>query len=264
MDERPVAFLDSGVGGLPYAHFFRARNINEKIVYAADRANFPYGPRSRENVTGLAVSLVKKLIPRSNPKLIVVACNAISVSALDSLRENFPGIPVVGTVPAIKPAAVKSRKRCIGILGTQRTVEDPYIADLAAKYASGCTILKEAAPLLVEFVERSWLNSSSEERMLTVKPWVDKILANGADALVLSCTHFLLLKEEFLIAGGSELTVFDSVEGVIRKAESILAEEGLSGHAGAEPILLVTGEEPPEPSWEQLASRFGFNLAGKL
>ena len=267
MDNRPVVFIDSGIGGIPYAHFFHSRNKREKLIYAADRANFPYGPRSRENVIELASGLVKKLISKYDPKILVVACNAISVSALAAMRETFPGLPIVGTVPAIKPAAGKSLKRRIGVIGTQRAIEDPYIAELAAKYAPDCTILGEPAPDLVNFVERFWLASDGNERILAVKPWIEKFLAKGADTLVLACTHFLLLKEEFRSLGGEKLKIFDSMEGVSRRAESILDEKGLRSTLAEnadDPLFIVSGEQPPEPHWEQLCRRFGFTMETDL
>jgi glutamate racemase len=265
MDERPVAFLDSGIGGIPYAHFFHLRNRKEKLLYIADRANFPYGPRSKENVIALAKSLVKKLLSLYNPKVLVVACNAISVSALKAIREEFSALPIVGTVPAIKPAAEKSFKRRIGVIGTQRAIDDPYIKDLAAKYGADCSIIGEAAPELVEFVERSWIAAGKTERFETARFWAEKFLAKGADVLVLACTHFLLLKDEFVSAGGNDLKIFDSLDGVIKRLESILDEDDgslrrFTEKDAGEPSMLLTGSEPIESNWEQIASYFGFAL----
>jgi glutamate racemase len=257
--------LDSGIGGIPYADFFRSRNKSEKLVYAADRENFPYGPRPKENVIDLALSLAGKLAAFYSPKILVVACNAISVSALQALREGLSGLPVVGTVPALKPAIEKSLKRRIGVIGTQRAVEEPYIAELAARFGPDCAVVGEAAPELVEFVERRWLDAGRPERLKAVEPWVKKIADKGADTLVLACTHFLLLKEEFLNAAGGSLTVFDSVEGVVKRVEAILDESGgelrsaLTEDAGP-PLMVVTGKRPLEDHWEKLCLRFGFAL----
>lgn len=265
MDTRPVLFIDSGIGGVPYARFFRSRNRHEKLVYAADRANFPYGTRTRENIIELVLPFAGELVNCYNPKILAVACNAMSVSALSALREAFPGLPVVGTVPAVKPAVMASRKRRIGVLGTRRAVEDPYIAGLAAKHGPDCVVEGLPAPELVEFVERSWLTADRAERYLAVKPWIEKAHALGADALVLACTHFLLLKEEFLAAAGDTLMIFDSVEGVSRRIESILDGEGGSLRSSPEkdapvPLCAVSGERPLEPHWAELCSRFGFAL----
>jgi len=265
MNDKPIIFLDSGVGGIPYADFFRSRNKCEKLVYAGDRENFPYGPRSKENVIELALSLAEKLVAFYDPKILVVACNAISVSALQALREGFPSLPVVGTVPALKPAIEKSRKRRIGVIGTQRAVEDPYIAELAAQLGPDCAIVGQAAPELVDFVERRWLAAGRAERLKAVEPWVKKITDKGADTLVLACTHFLLLKEEFLHAAKDSLMVFDSVEGVIKRVEALLDEEGGELRSGAAkdagpPLMVVTGKRPLEDHWEKLCRHFGFAL----
>jgi len=269
MNSRPIIFLDSGIGGIPYADFFRSRNKSEKLVYAADRENFPYGPRPKENVIELALSLVRKLAAIYDPKILVVACNSISVSALQALREGLPGLPVVGTVPALKPAIEKSRKRRVGVIGTQRAVEDPYIAELAAQFGPDCAIVTQAAPELVDFVERRWLYADRAERLKAVEPWIKKIVDKGADTLVLACTHFLLLKEEFLCAAGDSLMVFDSVEGVIKRVEALLDESGGELRSGAKEeagphLMVVTGKKPLEDHWEKLCLSFGFALEVSL
>jgi len=267
MDNRPVLFFDSGLGGIPYAHFFHSRNKSENLIYVADRANFPYGPHPKEKVQELVLSLVEKLVSRFNPKTLVVACNTASVSALSALREAFPGIPIVGTVPAVKSAVLASKNRIIGVLGTHRTLEDPYIAELASQHGPDCVILKEAAAELVDFVERRWLASNDTERLLAVKPWLEKFRANGADAVVLACTHFLLLVNEFRAAAGNDIAVFDSVEGVSRRIEHILDEQGIRADPQAEakaPRFVVTGETPLEVHWKRLSERFGFILEERL
>ena len=262
MDNRPVLFIDSGIGGIPYAHFFYSRNRNEKLVYAADRENFPYGPKPKELLVRLVLSLVTKLVSLYDPKILVVACNTASVSALSALRETFCDLPVIGTVPAIKSAVLSSKKRVIGVLGTQRTLEDPYIEDLAIRYGPDCSLLKEAAPELVDFAEHRWLTASNEERLHIVKPWVEKFRVNGADAMVLACTHFLLLLDEFRITAENDLLVFDSVEGVSRRIEYVLDEKGIrpGQNKKTPPLILVTGDQPKEKYWEQLAEHFGFTL----
>jgi len=263
MNNNPVLFIDSGFGGIPYAHFFRSRNRNEKLIYAADRAKFPYGPRPREKVIEIVLSFAGDLIDKYHPKIMAVACNTASVSALASLREAFPDLPVVGTVPAVKSAVTASRKRCVGVLGTQRTIDDPYIDELAAQYGPDCTVLGMPAPELVDFVERRWFEADQEERLQAVRPWVKMAGEKGADALVLACTHFLLLAEEFRSAAGNDLLIFDSVEGVCRRVESILESEGLRSDmkedAGA-PLLVVSGDGPLEERWVQLSGSFGFAL----
>jgi glutamate racemase len=117
MDNRPVIFLDSGIGSLPYAAYFHTRNPWEKLICVGDRANFPYGPKSKETLIDLVLSLAGKLIALYDPKIFAVVCNTASISCLSALRETFP-LPIVGTVPAVKPAVLASKKRRIGVLGT--------------------------------------------------------------------------------------------------------------------------------------------------
>ena len=265
MDRRPIVFIDSGIGSIPYAIFFHSRNNHEKLILVADRANFPYGPKSKETLIELILSLAERLIAQYDPKILTVACNTASVSALEALRQAFPALPVVGTVPAIKPAVLASRKRCIGVLGTQLTVEDPYIADLAAHFGPDCKIIREAAPSLVEFVEQRWFKANGEERLNAVEPWVEKFLEQGADSLVLACTHFLLLRNEFIRASGENLDIFHSLEGVVRRIESLLDEGGLRAPLGEEtnnPVLVITGDE--KSYWDEICPYFDINRGKDL
>ena len=261
MDNRPVIFHDSGIGCLPYADFFHSRNPCEKLICVADRANFPYGEKSKEYLIDALLYIVNKLIRLYDPKIIAIACNSAAVSALDVLRKSFPELPIVGTVPAIKPAIQASKKRSIGVLGTQRTISDPYISELAAKYGPVVKIIGITAPELVEFAEYCWMDADSEKRLSVIKPWVNKAIEEGADALVLACTHFLLLKEEFQKAAAGNMMIFDSVEGICNRIEFLLDEgEGrlrtnLTEKQGI--LFKITGEGALDRSWEKLAGHFG-------
>ena len=266
MNDQPIIFIDSGIGGLPYAHFFHSRNKKETIVYIADRENFPYGPKPKEKIIELVLILIKKLCRLYDPKIITIACNTISVSAYSSIKEELSDLPLVGTFPAIIPAVKKSLKRRIGVIATQRSIEDPYIADIAAQYGPDCSVFTEAAPELVQFIERRWINADETERLEAVKPWVKKFREKGVDILVLACTHFLILKEEFVNAAGSDIRIIDSLVGVTKQLESILDEDEGKLRTNTEKetgerIMLVTGEGPVEMHHEKLCRHFGFTLA---
>jgi glutamate racemase len=259
MDRRPVLFLDSGIGGIPYCRHFRLRNPGENIVYLADRANFPYGRRDREDLAAILHGLVEKLVFLTKPKIIVLACNTATVSAISPLRESFPGLPFVGTVPAIKPAVNGTRRGKVGVLGTERTLADPCIADLAARYGPGCEIIGIAAPELVEFVEYRCASAGEEEKTGAVLPYLERFRAAGADALVLGCTHFLHLLEEFRREAAPAITVYDSVEGISRRIESLLGDGRNAGGAGEGSFLVTGGAE--DPSWRRWAGGLGFSLS---
>jgi glutamate racemase len=260
--DRPLIFLDSGIGSLPYVRFFRSRNPQERVICLADRAGFPYGPRPKEELCALLLSLAQRLVPVYDPKLLVLSCNSASVSALGFLRERFPSLPIVGTVPAVKPAVLASKTRRVGVLGTERTIGDPCIASLAASYGPDCVILGEAAPALVEFVEHRYAAAKEEERLAAAAPWIEKFRAAGVDSVVLGCTHFLHLLEEFRRAGGDDIGIYDSVEGISRRVESLLDANGASLRSkeggSPQPVLAVSGSETLEGYWTEMADLFGF------
>ncbi|MDR1899859.1 MAG: glutamate racemase [Treponema sp.] len=226
MDARPIVFLDSGIGGIPYCDHFRRRNPGEALVYTADRRHFPYGTRDREDLIAILSALTEDLVRTVNPKLMVVACNTATVSALPELRRRFSPLPFVGTVPAVKPAVLATKKKKIGVLGTARTIEDPYIAALAARYGKGCAIEGIAAPELVEFVEYRHEGADRETRLGAVRPYIARFREAPVDSVVLGCTHFLFLIDEFRSAASPDITIYDSMEGISSRAESILDAEG--------------------------------------
>jgi len=260
MDNRPVLFLDSGVGGLPYCRDFLKRNPKEGVCYLADRGNFPYGPRGKEELASILIKLTEKLLKTVNPKIVVLACNTATVSALAALRQNFPRISFVGTVPAIKPAANACKSGKVGVLGSARTIEDVHSLNLAQT----CEIFGVSAPELVEFVEERFENADENEKTNIVKKYVSLFRAEGADTLVLGCTHFLYLLEEFRREASPFIKVFDSIDGITKRIEYLLDEN--SGAIRAEKNLhpvnrfLLTGTQPPEIKWQGYAQALGFKL----
>jgi glutamate racemase len=197
----------------------------------------------------------------------VLACNTATVSALKELRERFPQLPLVGTVPAVKPAILQSKNRHIGVLGTSRTVGDPYIAKLAAESGPDCAVTAIAAPDLVDFVERRFAASIAEERRSEVLPYIEQFRRAGADAIVLGCTHFLFLLDAFK-AAAEDLSFHDSLEGVCRRAEALLKKAGqqsgaAEGGGAGDGVLLLTGGAPPEPAWREWARSFDLTLRGE-
>ncbi len=148
-----IAFLDSGIGGIPY--FVRARELlpDFRYVYLADTAHFPYGKQEVNEVRKIVHGAVGALIERFEPEVIVVACNTASVVALDSLRERFD-VAFVGVVPAIRPAAKLVGDGTIGVLATERTVNDPYVSRLIKEYAPSANVVLVPAGGLVELVEQ--------------------------------------------------------------------------------------------------------------
>ncbi|MDR2864028.1 MAG: glutamate racemase [Spirochaetaceae bacterium] len=277
MSKNTIVFLDSGIGALPYYLYFKKRNP-QNIIYVADRENFPYGPKSKEELVAILLNLVARILERCKPAIIVLACNTASISALPELRKTFSGVLFVGTVPAVKPAVLAGKTGVIGLLGTERTIEDPCITSLALKTGKACRITKIAAPELVEFIENSFIEADEAEKINIAKSYVSRFRNAGADAIVLGCTHFLFLLAEFKKAGGDDIAIFDSVEGVCRRTELLVhntnkngiilaegrGEEILSDFCTAKnaaraeipDLLLLTGSSAIEEKWGKFADMF--------
>jgi glutamate racemase len=213
----PLLFFDSGVGGLSVLGPTRALLPNAPIVYAADSAGFPYGKRSEAELATRVPALLGRLVERFRPRLAVIACNTASTIALDHARAALD-IPVVGTVPAIKPAAELSKSRVIGVLGTEATVRQPYVDDLAARFAADCTVIRHGSPELVELAEAKLAgeNVSLEAVRAAIAPMVEQPEGEKTDVMVLACTHFPLLSDE-IAAAFPAIAQVDGGQGIARR-----------------------------------------------
>jgi glutamate racemase len=271
MDNRPILFLDSGIGGIPYCRDFLKRNARETVCYLADRENFPYGPRPKEEIASILISLTEELLVKTSPKLAVIACNTASISALSPLRQEFPRLPFVGTVPAVKPAANASKNGKTGVLGTERTIRDIRTLNLET---GSCEIFGVAAPELVEFVEKGIDTADEKEKIEIVKKYVNIFREQEIDALVLGCTHFLYLLDEFRREAEPQIKIFDSLEGITNRIEFLLNEndgalrsqkdcaqfscaQSFCAHTRK---FILTGIQPPDSSWINRAKASGFDL----
>lgn len=260
-----LVFFDSGVGGLPYLAEAKRLLPGATMHYIADDAGFPYGTKTALQVEELLLDRVRRLRARLLPDALVIACNTASQIGLKTLRKAHPDFPIIGTVPAIKPAAESSRTRRIGVMATERAVIDPYIDDLIARYASELEVVKVPAQDLVSFVERRYLASTAAERCSAVEPYLRIFLDRGVDRIILACTHFLHLEKDILVCaeslGAVGLETVDSRLGVAKRLVQMMAEfmEGggkETSHA-APGRFLLTGEMPFDPVYAQWAERYG-------
>ena len=264
-------FIDSGVGGIPYMTNLIKREPAASCVYVADTANFPYGEKSHSEVVSCVLELVKKIQARFSPAVIVVACNTMSVNALDELRASFPSVSFVGTVPAIKLAASVSKKRRIGLIATKATCENPYNLELKEKIAADCTIINRADPELISYIEHNVFTASREECLAAVKPAVDFFRSQDCDVIILGCTHFLNITDIFREACGPDLQVVDSVDGVVRHSLEVRWPEGelpesSESQSSAQPSLFVTGfaDNDEKAQFDALCAKFGLEFAGVI
>jgi glutamate racemase len=236
-DKRPILFFDSGVGGLSVLAPTRALLPNAPFVYVADSAGFPYGTKSEAEIAARVPALLGRLAERYDPRLIVIACNTASTIALAAVRSALD-LPIVGTVPAIKPAAELSRSRVIGVLGTDATVRQPYVDDLAARFAADCLVLRHGSAELVALAEAKLRGAPAPvERYGAIleglygQPGGDRM-----DVIVNACTHFPLVADELAAAAPGPVAFVDGSAGIARRI-----------------AFLVQGQEWPDTPGDGLA-----------
>ena len=224
-DPRPILFFDSGVGGLSVAAPVRALLPTAPFVYVADSAGFPYGTRDEAEIAARVPALLGRLAERYRPRLIVIACNTASTIALGAVRAALD-VPVVGTVPAIRPAAALSASRVIGVLGTRATVRQPYVDDLAARFAGDCLVLRHGSAALVELAEGALAGTPADPRAvagelagLFGQPGGERI-----DVVVNACTHFPLLSAALVAAAPRQVAFVDGGAGIARRVAHLTQE----------------------------------------
>jgi glutamate racemase len=215
--------FDSGVGGLSVMGEIAALLPQIRLTYAADNAAFPYGTKSEAELVARVSAVVGALVERTGPDIVVIACNTASTTALAAVRQ-FLTIPVVGVVPAIKPAAASSDSRVIGLLGTRATVATPYTAALIRQFADGCKVLTHGSPELVEAAERKLQGLPPGEVEITaaVASLFGQPGGERLDTVVLGCTHFPLLRDELAAAAPRKVTWMDSGAAIARRVSTIL------------------------------------------
>ena len=221
----PILFFDSGVGGLSVLGPTRDLLPNAPVVYVADSAGFPYGKRTDAELASRVPALLGRLVERYHPRIAVIACNTASTIALEHVRSALD-LPVVGTVPAIKPAAEVSKTRVIGVLGTEATVRQPYVSDLAARFAADCTLVRHGSPELVELAEAKLAGDqiSVDAVRTATQPMFDTGNGERIDTVVLACTHFPLLAGE-LQEAFPNVTFVDGGPGIARRIGWLTREQ---------------------------------------
>jgi glutamate racemase len=250
----PILFFDSGVGGLSVLGPTLSLLPNAPIVYAADSAGFPYGKRTEAEIASRVPALLGRLVERFHPRLAVIACNTASTIALEHVRSALD-LPVVGTVPAIKPAAEASKTRVIGVLGTEATVRQPYVEDLGAQFAADCTLIRHGSPELVELAEAKLAGDeiALDAVRAAAAPMFEARDGNRIDTVVLACTHFPLLADE-LRAAYPDIDYVDGGPGIARRIAWLTRDQPWPSHPV--PGLMLFTSEARSPMLGTLA-RYG-------
>lgn len=263
MKNRPVVFLDSGVGGLTYLSEARKILPGESFVYVADNENFPYGGKSVKELKEIVLSVIENITRRFNPKTVVIACNTASVVTLESLRKRF-GIPFVGVVPAVKPAAEYTRNGRIGLLATESTVRSIYTDDLIREFASNCRVVRFAGVSIVDFVENSYYTADKEDVIKNLLPAADFFLKKDVDSIILGCTHFLFVRKPLQKLLGPEIRIIDSVEGVVKQLKRVLPEYSSSEDGSSRSVFYITGNRYRKSRYGKFAEDFGLEWGGDI
>ncbi|MBN2971215.1 glutamate racemase [Roseomonas aeriglobus] len=222
--DAPILFLDSGVGGLSVLAPTRELLPSAPVVYVADNAGYPYGTKSEGEIAARVPALLGRLSERYRPRLIVIACNTASTIALGAVRAALD-VPVVGTVPAIKPAAEASRTRVIGVLGTKATVRQPYVDDLAARFAADCTVLRHGSADLVALAEAKLAGAAPDldAYRAVMAGLIDQAGGDRVDVVVNACTHFPLVVDELASVSPPRVRFVDGGPGIARRVAYLTA-----------------------------------------
>jgi glutamate racemase len=261
---RPILIFDSGVGGLSVAGAIRALLPAAPLVYAADSAGFPYGTKPPAVIEARVPALLGRLAERYDPQLIVIACNTASTIALDTVRTALD-LPVVGTVPAIKPAAELSRTRGIGVLGTQATVVQPYVDNLTAEFAADCQVVRHGSAELVELAEKKLRGESADggRYAAILAELLDQPGGGAVDTIVLACTHFPLVQAELEAAAPRPLAFVDGKEGIARRVAFLTRGVTWPDRPG-EGIAVFTGRDTDLEPLRPALVRYGFTRIERL
>lgn len=252
----PLLLFDSGVGGLSVLAEVRALLPDAPVIYAADNSGLPYGPKTEAEVAARVCGLLGRMAERYRPRLICIACNTASTIALGMVRDVLE-IPIVGTVPAIKPAAEQTRSGTIGLLGTAATIRQPYVDRLEAEFAQGKVLLRAAAPELVGAAEAKLRGEPVDPAIYHRAAAALRDQPGGAqiDTFVLACTHFPLVEAELAVAFGPGVAFVHGAAGIARRIARLT--EGQAMIRPAPDFALFTRAGPDLAALAPALARYG-------
>ena len=258
--EAPILLFDSGVGGLSVLEQLRKLLPQAPVIYAADNAGLPYGNKSEAQVAARVCGLLGRMTERFHPRLVCIACNTASTIALGMVRDVLE-VPIVGTVPAIKPAAAITQSGVIGLLGTEATIRQPYVDRLEHEFAAGKLLLRHGAPELVGAAEAKLRGEPVDPSVfiraadgLRLQPGGDRI-----DTVVLACTHFPLVEAELAAVFGPDVRFVHGAEGIARRIAQLT--DGQAFSRAAPDFALFTREGTELAALAPALSHYGLERA---
>ncbi|TPL90169.1 glutamate racemase [Mesorhizobium sp. B2-3-12] len=224
MTEQPILMFDSGVGGLTVLREARVLMPDRRFIYVADDAAFPFGAWEEPALRTHILELFARLLDRFNPVISVIACNTASTLVIDALRDRFPGHPFVGTVPAVKPAAERTRSGLVSVLATPGTVKRQYTRDLISKWARKCHVRLVGSDRLAGLSEAYMREGFVDEEAVRAEIAPCFIERDGmrTDIVVLACTHYPFLVNRMRKTAPWPVDWIDPAEAIARRALSLL------------------------------------------
>ncbi|MEP3207581.1 MAG: glutamate racemase [Maribacter sp.] len=227
MNDSPIGIFDSGVGGTSIWKEIKTLMPHENTVYLADSRYAPYGEKPEERILQLSIKNTELLLSKGC-KLIVVACNTATTNAIAHLRKYYK-VPFIGIEPAIKPAALQSQSKKIGVLATKGTLSSSLFHSTSENHANGIQILEQEGTGLVPLIEQGMVKSAKTKELLI--KYLEPMLAEGIDYLVLGCTHYPYLIPVLKEILPEKIRIVDSGEAVARQTKAILEKNGLRNTA---------------------------------
>ncbi|UDI92044.1 glutamate racemase [Pseudomonas sp. IAC-BECa141] len=241
MREAPIAVFDSGVGGVSVLAEIQHLLPNESLLYLGDCGHIPYGEKTPEFIRQRC-SVMAGFFREQGAKALVIACNTATVAGVADLRRDFPEWPIVGMEPAVKPAAAATRSGVVGVLATTGTLQSAKFAALLDRFATDVRVITQPCPGLVELIESGDLHSPQLRALL--KHYVDPLLANGCDTIILGCTHYPFLKPMLKSMIPESISLIDTGAAVARQLQRLLAERDLLAEGPNRPVRFWTSADP--------------------
>jgi len=229
-----IGVFDSGLGGLTVIRSIIAKIPEAELVYLADTAYAPYGDKSAEEIRDRSLKIAKYFIALHQVDTLVVACNSATSAAIKTLRDEYPGIPIVGTEPGIKPAFAATKSAKIGVMATSATLAGEKYQQLADKLTQDkmeIELFEQSCPGLVEHIERGKLDSQESRAML--QKWLQPMKDAGVDTIVLGCTHYPIAAKQIKEIMGKETVLIETGDAIANRIKELLT----NGDTKTKPIL---------------------------
>lgn len=221
--KQPIGIFDSGIGGTSIWKEIHYLLPNEQTIYLSDSKNAPYGQKSKQEILELSIKNTEFLLEQ-NCKLIVVACNTATTNAIQYLRQHYP-ISFIGIEPAIKPASLLTKSKTIGILATKGTLNSDLFEKTSSLIKQEIRIIEQIGEGLVELIENNQIESEKMHHLLV--KYLQPMIEENVDCLVLGCTHYPYLIPKIKEIIGENIKIIDSGEAVARQTNNILTQQNL-------------------------------------